>query len=586
MTAAGGLHTRWALELMRGLRDAGAGWVVVSPGSRSTPLALAAVEVFGASSTVVVDERSAAFVALGFARVAGAPAVMIVTSGSAGAHAFPAVIEAELACVPLIVLTADRPMELFDAGAPQTIDQHQLFGRHVRAAFEVGAPDESALPVLARVAFRAVRSSLGPEPGPVHINARFRKPLEPIDEAAVSTAPPPVPDLFLGEHAPSDRALAYVRAALSEAERPIIALGPLPFGGASRAGLERDLSAALGSLIRATHLAVVAEVSGGVRVAVNEGVFALGVLAEANALSAELAPDLILELGSPPVSSAYASIAARARRRIVVSPRRAPDPHNSATAFIEADPARFARDLASMVPQSEAARAYTARLRAVAVRCEGVIERELSAADTATLGEPLVMRRVVAALPEHAVVMVGNSLAVRDLDVYAANGITQTVLHQRGASGIDGLIAGAVGARLATPAEVPVVLLLGDVSAAHDVGSIALLRDVTSTLVVVVINNGGGRIFDALPVKQALADDKTFERLFLTPQPAFLEGTAAAFGASFARAASCQELGAALEQALGSSQATLIEVSTPHQIGKQQRAKIRAALRGEVTRAD
>ena len=380
-----GLHTAWALELMAGLRAAGAGWAFVCPGSRSTPLALAAAEVFGASLSVVVDERSAAFAALGYARMTGAPAVMIVTSGSAGAHALPAVIEAEQACVPFVVVTADRPIELFEAGASQTIDQHQLFGRHVRAAFEIGAPDAAALPSLARVAFRAVREALGPEPGAVHINACFRKPLEPVAGEPIARPGATVPQLFVGARAPSEAALAHVRARLDAAERPLVVVGPLPFSSAPRAEAQASLSAALSALSAESGVAVAVELTSGVPIEPRAGALPLALLLEAAAFEVAK-PDLIVELGSPPVTSAYASLA-KGADRIVVAPFKSPDPFGNATAFVDADALAFVRAL-SLGPAPRA-RAYREGLSLASARARAIVER---AGTNGALSEPAAMR--------------------------------------------------------------------------------------------------------------------------------------------------------------------------------------------------
>ena len=177
------LHLAWARLFLRSAAAAGVTDVVLSPGSRSTPLTIAAATTSELRAHVIVDERGAAFFALGQARVTGRPSLLICTSGTAGAHWLPALIEASQSFVPLIAVTADRPWELQDSAAPQTIDQLKLFGDHVRHYAELGLPDPSpgALRAVPRIAAQAVARALGPVPGPVHINARFRKPLEPVE---------------------------------------------------------------------------------------------------------------------------------------------------------------------------------------------------------------------------------------------------------------------------------------------------------------------------------------------------------------------------------------------------------------------
>ena len=170
----------WAGLLFATLRGAGIREIVVSPGSRSTPFVLAALRTPGLCITDVIDERAAAFFALGQARVTGRPSALVCTSGTAGAHYLPALIEAHQSFTPMIAVTADRPWDLQDAAAPQTIDQRKIFGGFVRRHLEIGLPDAAALHAVPRIAAQAVAAALGPTPGPVHINMPFRKPLEPV----------------------------------------------------------------------------------------------------------------------------------------------------------------------------------------------------------------------------------------------------------------------------------------------------------------------------------------------------------------------------------------------------------------------
>jgi 2-succinyl-5-enolpyruvyl-6-hydroxy-3-cyclohexene-1-carboxylate synthase len=176
-----GLLTEWARLLMASLRAAGVRDVVLSPGSRSTPFTWAALQDAGLRCRTIIDERSAAFFAVGQARLTGLPTVLVCTSGSAAANYFPAVVEAAESATPLVLLTADRPFELQHAAAPQTIDQTRLFGDYARRFFELGMPDAdpAMLEALQRMAAQAVLASRSPLPGPVHLNARARKPLEP-----------------------------------------------------------------------------------------------------------------------------------------------------------------------------------------------------------------------------------------------------------------------------------------------------------------------------------------------------------------------------------------------------------------------
>src|SRR6187549_3099331 len=236
------LLTQWARLLMHTLRASGVRDVVVSPGSRSTPFTWAALKQPGFVCHSALDERSAAFFALGQAKLTGRPSLLIATSGSALAHYCPAFVEASYSFTPLLALTADRPVELQHRAAPQTIDQAGLFGRLVRGAFDLGAPGASALELGALVATlaQAVRLAHGPLPGPVHLNAPARKPLEPVSatdalgaeiEAAVSALIARGPTRFGSQPTDGDAASVDVVALdLAQAERGLIVCGALPPG--------------------------------------------------------------------------------------------------------------------------------------------------------------------------------------------------------------------------------------------------------------------------------------------------------------------------------------------------------------------
>lgn len=586
--SAGGLAAAWSRELIGGLLRSGVERVFISPGSRSTPLALAAFDLAPSECAVVIDERAAAFAALGQARVSGRPSAVIATSGSAPAHWFPAVIEADLANVPLVLVSADRPIELQEAGASQTIDQVRLFGGHVRKSFELGAPDELALPRLGEVALRAACAAVAPRPGPVHVNARFRKPLEPSDAPPLALPARQPAVLFPGTLAPSPAAVRFVAEALERAERPLLVLGAGPYSAAPRAEHVRRLREATRAVRQRWSVAVLAEHTSGLTPDPEGAVLGLGPLLLGGALEGDGAPDVLLELGSHPFSGAYSAVAERASLRVVVGAEGAHDPLGNARAVVLADSCAFLEELSRLGPgpDARAPRAsYAGALERASARVLSAVRGELARAPLdGPLDEPRAVATVAAALPAGAVVAVGNSLVVRELEAYGAHELTAPlVLHQRGAAGIDGLIAGAFGARLAADRERAVALLLGDVSALHDVGSFALLASVRAPLVVVVIDNGGGRIFEELPVRAALEGSTTFEQLYLTPPPpGFLEHTARAYGLAFEAVLSAAALREAMARAAAAPQATVLHVVVEPARSSERKRAIRLAASGAL----
>jgi len=627
--SASNLHIAWAKLFLHAAWCAGVRDVVVSPGSRSTPLALAAHESTELRSHFIVDERTAAFFALGQARVTGRPTLLACTSGTAGAHYYPAVIEASMSGLPLVVVTADRPWELQQTGASQTIDQTHLFGSFVRTFAALGAPEpgDAALRALARTAAQVVARALGPEPGPVHVNAPFRKPLEPIAaperepwtaswEALMQGAPTrsiaPRPSF---DAASLDHVARLFQTEHGPVERGLIVCGPAPAHG--------DLDAyqrELGALARATGFPILAEATSQARFGHVAALAATGSAAATTGTSAapvvlsafdallraptfrkRFVPDAILELGAPPTSAGYAQLLAENPRcpRVVVAPLGWTDPASTASTIVHADVLPFCRALRVRLgdrphPASEWSRA----LAAEDARARAIIDATLaSPALPTTLTEAATARAVVDACPAGSILVLGNSSPVRDVDIYCHTSARPLrVLHQRGASGIDGLVSGAAGAHSVADGAA-VSLLLGDLSLLHDLTGLVLARAARAPLVITVVNNGGGRIFEQLPIGRALhaqasadprasgdarvaADPRTtgaaraaadtFERCFATPQQVDLAAAAATFGIPFARATTAAELTSALAAAHARPAATLIEAVVPPHDGAER----------------
>lgn len=564
------LATAWARQFVRALFESGVTHVVASPGSRSTPLVLAAAATPGIRLEMIVDERSAAFFALGQARLSGRPSALFCTSGSAGAHYYPAILEAERALLPLVAVTADRPWELEQLCANQTLDQKALFGSHVRRSIELGEPHPDRLAYVPRLAALAVRHATGPAPGPVHVNARFRKPLEPSG-AEAPPAPCETPRWLVAEGAPAVPEPAAELVA--RARRGLVVCGPRR----GAAGGDARLRRALGRFVRERGFALLAEVTSGVAHGPECAELVLPAFDAwlTRAVAEGDAPDLIVELGGPPTSSAWEQLAPKlaATPRLVLSEAGLPDPTASVTGVVAASPAAFFEGLDARGPNDPA---WLARLRARAERAQALISEALAGS---TLSEAYVMKSVLDSLPDGAALMLGNSLPVRDVDLFAPRSTRAlTVLHQRGLSGIDGLIAGAAGARSVLPAEARLTLLIGDVSALHDVGSLALLSGRAGALDVVVLDNSGGRIFAELPVASAIGPAE-LERLFLTPPPSFLEHAARAFGVDYRRIEARAELSAAL--AAEPAGPRLLHAVVPADDGRTRRL----ALRDSLTRA-
>lgn len=590
----GNLLTQWSRLLFDSLAAAGVRDVVLSPGSRSTPFVLAAAAEPRLRLHDVIDERSAAFFALGQARVTGMPSALLCTSGSAGAHYLPAVIEADQAGVPLLVLTADRPTELLHVAANQTIDQRLLFEGYARRVVDVGAPDPapSALRGLRRLAAQAVALTRAPQPGAVHLNLRARKPLEPVatsgaeaqalEASVLALAATPIVQAVAGRPIADEAAIEALAARCRRARRGVIVAGPAPAAQA-RCG------AAVARLQRASGFAVLAEAASQLRSAGADGVDAAALIEGFDWLyrltkgDREWLPDLVVQLGAPPTSGAWERLLDRhgELERIVIAPSGWPDPHGSAAVVVQADIeatcAALAAALARQPPAPVAAlsaAAFTATLAAANRTVRLAVDAQLQAHGNA-LSEGGIARLVGSTVTPGSWLVVGNSLPIRLLDTYgAAASAGFRVLSQRGASGIDGLVSGAAGS--ATVADAPVLLLVGDVSALHDVGGLALGAAARVPLVIVVIHNDGGRIFEQLPVAQA-ADAGALAH-FTTPHGLDFEAAARLYRHAFERVTTTRGLQRALAAGLARRGCTLIEAVVPPHGAAQDQARILAAL--------
>lgn len=581
------LLTEWSRLLFASLADAGVTDVVLSPGSRSTPFMLAADGDSRLRCHDSIDERAAAFFALGLARVSGRPAVLLCTSGTAGAHYFPAVIEASLANVPLVVVTADRPFELQDCGAAQTIDQVKLFGDHVRRFYELGSPDPAptALAGVRRLAAQAVHFASAPTPGPVHLNVRARKPLEPRpaetdDERALAAR---VAGLLgrplVAAHAPvsqpSPDAVAAIASRCRESERGLIVAGPAPLSHGRLLPVVAELS-------RRTGYPVLAEATSQLR-------FAGGDMVRCDGFDAALRspafrrwarPDVVIQVGGAPVSSGWERFAAEhdGVMRVIVAPHAWHDPDSTATDLLLGDVELSLRALADAVDRDGGRTQWAEQWQEIDRAVWAAVDAEMASASGDELSEGEAVRAVVERLPSGSLFMVGNSLPIREVDTFCPSGVAEVgVLSQRGANGIDGLVAGAAGSAVAA-GDRPVTLLLGDVSLLHDLTGLALGVGVDVPFVVVVVQNNGGRIFEQLPLASVPGLAASTMAHVTTPHRAVLEHAALLWGHRHAAAANGAELAKALDEAYAQPGCTVVEAVVPPHGAAAQHARVFAAV--------
>ena len=576
----GNINYQWALTFIHALVHAGVRHFVAAPGSRSTPLVLAALSHPQIALHMHVDERTAAFFALGAARATGEPAAVIATSGSAAAHFHPAAIEASMAGIPLLLLTADRPIEDQNKGTMQTIDQTKLFGDTARAFFAAPhiADTPHALRQASALAVRATVTSRHPLPGPVHINLPFAQPLEPdaptLAAAADAIADAPwQPRVALPRQTPLSDDLQYAAHALDAQPQGWIVCGPNWDFAADSPSLD-----SLRSLATTMDYPVFTEVTSGLITPhddadiYTEGLDFVSRVALANDA---FAPTCILELGGSLTSGAYQRFVAAHPNicRIVLSPHQLRDPHDTAHALLLGDLAHAVDQLAKRcAPRRRTTPSWRDHMHKAVALWRRSTEAALRSPH---FHEGHICRAVSQSLRPDIALCIGNSLALRDLDLFAHfTNAPHRVLHQRGASGIDGLISSAAGAHSALAR--PTIALIGDRSALHDVGGLAALPQSGPPLIIALIQNHGGRIIEQLTLAQS-AVPQTWQRdAFVIPQGPAWAHLARAFSLPYLCAQSETELAQALAQRLEQPGAAIIEAIVTHPDSRPWRTSLYA----------
>lgn len=557
--------TLWAATFVDALAVAGLDAVCIAPGSRSTPLTLAfaahpAIQVF-----VHLDERSAGFFALGRAVATGKPVALVCTSGTAVANFFPALIEANMSHIPLLILSADRPPELRHSGANQTIDQVKIFGDHVLWAVDMDVPHAdapaSSLRNVAQTAARAYALANGLRPGPVHINLPFRKPLEP--ELGQGTAIMPhttaIAQHACGSLTPSDAQVAQLRDWVAQYHAGLIVCGPRSPSG--------DFPEAVMAFAQATGYPILADPLSGMRFGQGEAVLGGYESFLAQGGGDDLpAPQIIIRWGQVPTSkwlNAYLERIEPAVRLHVRQNGVWADDSQHTTHFWQCDEVALLRQVMGRVlrePVPDLGQAWRAR--------EGETWARVASFLGANFFDATAVSLLLQALPAETNLVMGNSLPIRHVDQFGRPMSKRLhVFGNRGASGIDGNISTAVGIAAATP-DRPTVLVTGDVTFYHDLnGLLAINHNQIHNISIFLLNNGGGGIFNRLPVARF---EPAFTPLFKTPHQLDFAHAAALFGLAHRRVHGRGEL----QNALASDwlhRPTILEIMTDNMVDEQLR---------------
>lgn len=533
MIDTGSLNYLWSQHLVAGFVAAGVRHAVISPGSRSTPLALAILRQAGLNCEIAVDERCAAFFALGLAKASRQPALLLATSGTAPANWLPAIVEASHAGVPLIALSADRPPELHACGANQTVVQDTMFAPYLRARHALAPPHPDFSPsYLHQLASRIYEQTSWPHPGPVHLNQPFREPLLPTrsEESPAITAPRIVSHPTLLPDAASIDELANAVSG----RRGLIVCG--------EQSAKNGFAEALTALAEHLDCPIMAEPLSGLRFGRHDR---HRLLTHYNAWLADpdfaraCRPDWVIRFGAYPVTRNLQHYLADAPFQALVEPwPRDSDPTHQLNHLLRTDPLATCQALLAASPAPCPATWHSA-----------LVARDGEAVSAENIWHIPVL---IDEIPEDSALFIGNSLAIRQFDSWS--GSSAKPIHcygNRGASGIDGNIATALGLG---KLHGRIVALLGDLTCQHDLGALALAAG--RNVVIIAVNNGGGGIFDHLP-QAALPE---FELGWRTPQAIRFNHAAAAFGVGYLQANAAKNFRDVLQAALKAGGPWLIEL--------------------------
>ncbi|WP_085991496.1 2-succinyl-5-enolpyruvyl-6-hydroxy-3-cyclohexene-1-carboxylic-acid synthase [Oceanobacillus senegalensis] len=551
--------TRYTANFIDELAKSGITDVVISPGSRSTPLALVVTEHPNLKEWILVDERSAAFFALGMAKQTGRPVAMVCTSGTATANYFPAIIEAYYSRVPLVVLTADRPHELRDTGAPQAIEQVKMYGEYVKWFHEMAIPEATTemINYVRNKATRAVYMSKEGNAGPVHLNFPFREPLTPdfslknIWEPLDYKEERPISLTYDGSKQLNAYQLQLLIKKLENRRRGLIVCGPQT---------DENLAEAVTELASEWGIPILADPLSQVRAGshqLDQVIEGYDAILRNKKVRDHLKPDFILRFGAMPVSKPYLFFVKENQETlhfVVENHIGYRDPTGNITEYIFADPVNLCEDLLAVTEFEDQ---FDSEWLKTWKDMNKIAKRHLLVQSVDEVTEGGAVRTMFDVTPESSYVYAANSMPIRDVDTFfMTTNKKVTILANRGANGIDGLLSSGIGAAASSN---PVTIIAGDLSFYHDMNGLLAAKKFNLNVTILLINNNGGGIFSFLPQSN---DKKHFEALFGTPIDIDFRYATFMYGGKYARARTEGELRELLQTSYQQEGLHVIEIKT------------------------
>lgn len=572
------LNSFWADLIVEELIRCGVDHFCIAPGSRSTPLVVAAARNAKAQCVVYFDERVAGFYALGYAKAANKPAAVITTSGTAVANLLPAVTEAHMDQVPMLLLTADRPEELTDTGANQTLRQTEIFAGFVRWCHTLPCPaeaypPEAVLTTIDQAVFR-VQSVCG---GPVHLNCRYREPLEPCGHCVDKKYTAKISN-WVDSDAPftsyqetqvclNEKTLDTIVEVVRETDRGLIVIGGL------KTSFEREKILALAEKL---NWPVYADITSGVRL--TGGATSCIRYFDQQVLSSEfnqaVRPTVVLHFGGRTTSKRLDQFFDDCRPDHYIVVHNNPDRYDrnhAVTMRIQANPAQAAGAIAEEIENHEKT-SYLGLMRKISTQTDAVIERMVE--NDTRLSEPFVARYLSAVVPDGSCLFLSNSMPVRDMDLYGVNN-REAVFStaNRGVSGIDGILSTAIG--VTTARQSPTTLVIGDVAFMYDLNALAFLSSQALPIIVVVINNQGGGIFDFLPISEC---QDVLEKFFVAKHDFQFSGVCDTFKIDYHQSREKDDFIRAYAEAVKKGIPAVIEVISDRKTNLELRRSIKSEI--------